>query len=82
MYDPPRVLASDALTKLRELGEQRHRDPQVTLQGATALLTAAGGFQVEATAHQVIGLAHFELSRVVESVASLRRAVAVSAEHG
>jgi CHAT domain-containing protein len=81
VYDPPGVPVSDALTKLVELAEQRHRDPLVSLEGATALLRTTAGFQVEATAYQVIGLAQFELSRVGDAVTNLRRAVAVSVDH-
>ena len=81
MYDPPSVPVSDALTKLVELAEQRHRDPLVSLEGATALLRTAAGFEVEATAYQVIGLAQFELGRLGDAVGNLRRAVAVSVDH-
>ncbi|MDQ1440792.1 MAG: hypothetical protein QOG97_1020 [Acidimicrobiaceae bacterium] len=80
MYDPASVSPADALTTLRELAEQRHRDPLVSLDGACIILAAADDPGVMGAALHVIGLAQHELGREVEAVATFRRSIAITAE--
>ena len=74
---PPEVL-----DELDDLAERRHRDPPSVLARATELLAGTDDPRVAAAAHRVIGLALHELDRPEEAVASFRRSVALSVEHG
>lgn len=72
---------SDALIRLRELAERRHRDPGVSLEAAQEFL-AADDPRVAATASGVVGLLQHELGQLAAAAQSHARAVALSAAHG
>ncbi|MDQ1429017.1 MAG: hypothetical protein QOK39_2493 [Acidimicrobiaceae bacterium] len=82
MYDPPSVSLADALTKLRELAEQRHRDPLVSLDGARTILGATDDPEVAGPALHVVALAQHELGNEVDAVSTFQHSIAITAELG
>lgn len=82
MYNPLSVLPAEALARLRELAEQRHRDPLAGLPGAEEILADADDPLVEATALEVRALIQHELGDYAEAVTSFRQSISLSVSHG